>query len=157
MEEHSLRARSLSLLSDISLHNLVMLSKSLPGRKGNNTPAGLGFDERTGQHMLARSWSPDQVDDVIIYGETIDVIGAPTLRRYIDQPMQRSVVFDTQTREVIHVGKPGFKYLAPESHINPLFAPLAPTGKPVPGGPVSADPTFPISVDTISDGNSIPA
>jgi RHS repeat-associated protein len=64
--------------------------------------------------MTNRGWTPQQIDDAIINGKAFS---APNnlnpgngATRYVNPQSGQSVVIDNVTREVIHIGGPGFGY-----------------------------------------------
>ncbi len=63
--------------------------------------------------MGPRGWTPQQIDEAIQGGQQIPAInkatGNPAIR-YVSPTTGQSVVVDTATGEVIHVGGPGFQY-----------------------------------------------
>ena len=63
--------------------------------------------------MGPRGWSDALIDDAIESGEQIPAINKATGNaaiRYVSPVTGQSVVVDSVTDEVIHVGGPGFKY-----------------------------------------------
>lgn len=64
--------------------------------------------------MTKRGWTPEQITEAIQKGkaypaENLVNKGNPAMR-YVHPETGRSVVIDTITKEVIHVGGDGFKY-----------------------------------------------
>jgi hypothetical protein len=64
--------------------------------------------------MRARGWTPDQVTEAIQNGQPIPAVNnvdpSHPAMRYVHPATGRSVVVDTVTGEVIHVGGDGFVY-----------------------------------------------
>jgi hypothetical protein len=76
-------------------------------------PAGKGISKMLRQ-MNQRGWTPKQISDAIQYGEQFPAQnllnpGNPAIR-FVNPTTGQSVVIDTVTREVIHIGGPRFKY-----------------------------------------------
>lgn len=69
-------------------------------------------DKIEGQ-MGPRGWTAEQITEAIESGQQIPAINKATGNaaiRYVNPTTGQSVVVDTVTNEVIHVGGPGFKY-----------------------------------------------
>jgi hypothetical protein len=63
--------------------------------------------------MGPRGWTEQQIAEAIKSGQQIPAINKATGNvaiRYVHTQTGQSVVVDTVTNEVIHVGGPGFKY-----------------------------------------------
>ena len=64
--------------------------------------------------MASRGWTPEQINEAITSGVSFltpnRVNAGNTATKYINPTTGRSVVIDDVTREVLHVGKTGFKY-----------------------------------------------
>jgi RHS repeat-associated protein len=65
------------------------------------------------RQMASRGWTTEQIQEAIRSGEQIPAVnratGSPAIR-YVHPETGQSVVVDTVTNEVIHVGGPGFRY-----------------------------------------------
>jgi hypothetical protein len=65
------------------------------------------------RQMPTRGWTPALIDEAIAGGRQVPAINFATnnpATRYVHPITGQSVVLDNVTREVIHVGGPGFKY-----------------------------------------------
>jgi len=75
--------------------------------------ARVGITDKITRQMGPRGWTKQQIGDAIKSGQQIRAInkatGNPAIR-YVHPKTGQSVVVDTVTNEVIHVGGPGFKY-----------------------------------------------
>jgi hypothetical protein len=63
--------------------------------------------------MGPRGWTAEQIEEAIKTGQQVPAINKATGNaaiRYIHPTTGQSVVVDTVTNEVIHVGGPGFQY-----------------------------------------------
>jgi hypothetical protein len=64
--------------------------------------------------MAQRGWTPDQITEAIPHGQQFPAVNnvtpANAAIRYVHPTTGRSVVVDTVTEEVIHVGGDGFVY-----------------------------------------------
>src|SRR5262249_43955465 len=64
--------------------------------------------------MQSRGWTEGQITDAIANGESFpaqnNVNPANSATRYVSPETGQSVVIDNVTREVIHIGGPGFRY-----------------------------------------------
>jgi hypothetical protein len=64
--------------------------------------------------MSKRGWTKDQITDAISKGERFAaenlVNPGNAATRYVHPETGQSVVIDAVTKEVLHVGGPGFKY-----------------------------------------------
>ena len=63
--------------------------------------------------MGPRGWTEQQIGEALKSGQQIPAINKATGNaaiRYVHPQTGQSVVVDTVTNEVIHVGGPGFKY-----------------------------------------------
>jgi RHS repeat-associated protein len=81
---------------------------------GGGGDAGIpGISAKIARQMGARGWTADQIIEAIESGQQVDAVnmanGNPSIR-YINPTTGQSVVVDTVTNEVIHVGGPGFQY-----------------------------------------------
>jgi hypothetical protein len=64
--------------------------------------------------MLRRGWTPQQINEAVSGGQSFPAVnnvnpGNPALR-FMHPDTGQSVVIDTKTLEVLHVGGPGFQY-----------------------------------------------
>ncbi len=78
------------------------------------TPDGhIYSEEKLEGQMVKRGFSLEQIDDAVRSGSNIDAInkgtGGPAIR-YVNPTTGQSVVIDTKTNRVLHVGKPGYEY-----------------------------------------------
>lgn len=64
--------------------------------------------------MRQRGWTPDQIEETIQNGQQFSAVNNVNpgngATRYVHPITGRSVVLDTVTKEVIHVGGDGFVY-----------------------------------------------
>jgi hypothetical protein len=110
----------------ISLETGAVLASSIgPGvvTPGPGSPTAEGardlpaIGSKIVRQMGPRGWTPEKIGEAIRSGERIPAVnkanGNPAVR-YVHPVTGQSVVVDTVTNEVIHVGGPGFKY-GPES------------------------------------------
>jgi len=78
---------------------------------------GLSISAKIARQMEARGRTEDEIQEAISSGEQVPAVNKATgdpATRYINPKTGQSVVIDNGTKEVIHVGGPGFKY-GPES------------------------------------------
>jgi RHS repeat-associated protein len=78
---------------------------------------GLSISAKIARQMEARGWTEEEIQEAISSGEQVPAVNKATgdpATRYINPKTGQSVVIDNGTKEVIHVGGPGFKY-GPES------------------------------------------
>ena len=77
------------------------------------TPGGIPYNNHAEKSMKKRGVSPGQIDEAVRAGPSIDAInkatGGPAVR-YVNPTTGQSAVIDSTTGEVVHVGKPSFKY-----------------------------------------------
>ena len=78
-----------------------------------NLGSGKSAAKWAGQ-LLKRGWTPQQITDAIANGQSYPATnlinpGNPAMR-YVNPATGQSVVIDLVTKEVIHMGGPGFKY-----------------------------------------------
>jgi RHS repeat-associated protein len=74
---------------------------------------GLSISAKIARQMEARGWTEEEIQEAIESGEQVPAVNKATgdpATRYINPKTGRSVVIDNGTKEVIHVGGPGFKY-----------------------------------------------
>ncbi len=77
----------------------------------------LQIGEKIARQMEPRGWTKEAIQEAIQSGEQIKAVNKATgnaATRYVHPETGQSVVVDETTKEVIHVGGPGFKY-GPES------------------------------------------
>jgi hypothetical protein len=64
--------------------------------------------------MAKRGWTPEMITEALTKGKSYNAINlinkANSATRYVHPTTGQSVIIDDMTREVIHVGGPGFKY-----------------------------------------------
>ena len=78
---------------------------------------GISIGGKVARQMETRGWTEDSVKEAVESGEQVQAVNKATgnpATRYISPKTGQSVVVDDVTKEVIHVGGPGFKY-GPES------------------------------------------
>ncbi len=74
---------------------------------------GLSISAKIARQMEARGWTEEEIQEAIESGEQVPAVNKATgdpATRYINPKTGQSVVIDNGTKEVIHVGGPGFKY-----------------------------------------------
>jgi len=74
---------------------------------------GLSISAKIARQMESRGWTEEEIQEAIKSGEQIPAVNKATgdpATRYINPKTGQSVVVDNGTKEVIHVGGPGFKY-----------------------------------------------
>jgi hypothetical protein len=110
----------------ISLETGAVLASSIATgavTSGTGAPsvAGVGdlpaIGPKIARQMGPRGWTPEKIREAISSGERIPATNKANGNlaiRYVHPVTGQSVVVDTVTNEVIHVGGPGFKY-GPES------------------------------------------
>ena len=80
---------------------------------GAGASGGAGITAKIAEQMGPRGWTADQIAEAINSGRRIPAMnkatGNPAIR-YVHPGTGQSVVVDTVTNEVIHVGGPGFIY-----------------------------------------------
>jgi RHS repeat-associated protein len=65
------------------------------------------------RQMMARGWTDDMIREAVVSGRQAPAINKATgnaATRYIHPRTNQSVVIDNVTKEIIHVGGPGFRY-----------------------------------------------
>lgn len=91
------------------------LSNFFKASKTSNWMYG-GFKSSTkwGNQLAKRGWTEKQITEAISKGKSFnavnDVNKANTATRYVHPQTGQSVVIDDVTKELLHVGGPGFKY-----------------------------------------------
>lgn len=64
--------------------------------------------------LSARGWTPELITEAITSGKSFDAVNmvnkANPAIRYVSPTTGQSVVIDKVTKELLHVGGPGFKY-----------------------------------------------
>lgn len=64
--------------------------------------------------MSKRGWSTEMITEALKNGRSFDAVNlinkGNTATRYVHPKTGQSVVIDNITREIIHLGGPGFKY-----------------------------------------------
>jgi len=74
---------------------------------------GISISAKIARQMEARGWTEEEIQEAIKSGEQVQAANKATgdpATRYINPRTGQSVVIDNGTKEVIHVGGPGFKY-----------------------------------------------
>ncbi len=82
-----------------------------PTAAGAEATAKIG--SKIAKQMGPRGWTPEQIQEAIKSGKRARAVNKATgnpATRYLHPKSGQSVVVDDVTREVIHVGGPGFKY-----------------------------------------------
>jgi hypothetical protein len=81
--------------------------------QGESIRGRAGITDKIAKQMGPRGWTERQIAEAMKSGQQIRAInkttGNPAIR-YVHPQTGQSVVVDTVTKEVIHVGGPGFKY-----------------------------------------------
>jgi RHS repeat-associated protein len=75
--------------------------------------AGASIGAKIARQMETRGWTEDEIREAIASGEQVRAVNKATgnpATRYVNPKTGQSVVVDDVTKEVIHVGGPGFKY-----------------------------------------------
>ncbi|MBX3329142.1 MAG: hypothetical protein KF722_01980 [Nitrospira sp.] len=73
----------------------------------------LKISPKIAKQMGPRGWTPKAIKEAVKSGRQVPAINKATgnpATRYVNPTTGQSVVIDNVTREVIHVGGPGFKY-----------------------------------------------
>ena len=64
--------------------------------------------------LSKRGWTPEQITEAITKGKSFNAVNkvnrGNSATRYIHPKTGKSVVIDDVTKEILHVGGPGFKY-----------------------------------------------
>lgn len=74
---------------------------------------GISIGAKIAGQMEARGWTEESIQGAIKSGDQVQAVNKATgnpATRYINPTTGQSVVVDDVTKEVIHVGGPGFKY-----------------------------------------------
>jgi RHS repeat-associated protein len=74
---------------------------------------GISLSAKIAGQMEARGWTEESIQEAIKVGDQVQAVNKATgnpATRYINPTTGQSVVVDDVTKEVIHVGGPGFKY-----------------------------------------------
>lgn len=74
---------------------------------------GVSIGAKVAGQMEARGWTEESIQEAIQSGDQVQAVNKATgnpATRYINPTTGQSVVLDDVTKEVIHVGGPGFKY-----------------------------------------------
>jgi RHS repeat-associated protein len=74
---------------------------------------GLSLSTKIAGQMEARGWTQESIQEAIKSGDQVQAVNKATgnpATRYVNPTTGQSVVVDEVTKEVIHVGGPGFKY-----------------------------------------------
>jgi RHS repeat-associated protein len=74
---------------------------------------GLSISAKIARQMESRGWTEEEIQEAIKSGEQVQAVNKATgnpATRYINPKTGQSVVLDNTTKEVIHVGGPGFRY-----------------------------------------------
>ncbi|HYV46630.1 MAG TPA: hypothetical protein VFA20_17310 [Myxococcaceae bacterium] len=111
---------TISLVNGAVLATSISISAATPGA-GASSVAGAAnlptIGPKITRQMGPRGWTSEEIAEAIRSGKRIPAInkanGNPAIR-YVHPETGQSVVVDTVTNEVIHVGGPGFQY-GPES------------------------------------------
>jgi RHS repeat-associated protein len=74
---------------------------------------GVSISAKVASQMEARGWTQESIQEALQSGDQVQAVNKATgnpATRYINPTTGQSVVLDDVTKEVIHVGGPGFKY-----------------------------------------------
>jgi RHS repeat-associated protein len=74
---------------------------------------GISISAKVAGQMEARGWTDESIQEAVQSGDQVQAVNKATgnpATRYINPTTGQSVVLDDVTKEVIHVGGPGFKY-----------------------------------------------
>ena len=74
---------------------------------------GISISAKIAGQMEARGWTDESIQEAIKSGDQVQAVNKATgnpATRYINPTTGQSVVVDDVTKQVIHVGGPGFKY-----------------------------------------------
>jgi hypothetical protein len=80
---------------------------------GTAMAMALPFSGKISRQMVSRGWTAQAVQEAIAKGRQFPAINKATGNsaiRYVHPRTGQSVVVDSVTKEVIHVGGPGFRY-----------------------------------------------
>ncbi len=99
----------------ITIAGSIMLAKKISGGKKSSWNYGAFKSEAKWTSQFSeRGWTPKQVTEAITKGKSFESINkvnpANRATRFVHPKTGQSVVIDNTTRELLHVGAPGYKY-----------------------------------------------